>query len=104
MTGMEDGATKRTTPQDITDRVVASFDRTETPRTREIMQSLVRHLHAFVAEVGLTQEEWQAGIAALTATGQITDERRQEFILWSGSRCSSMHSHTPSRRERRSRL
>ena len=83
MAGMENGANVRTTPQDITDRVVASFDRAETPRTREIMQSLVRHLHAFVAEVGLTQEEWQAGIAALTATGQITDERRQEFILWS---------------------
>jgi hydroxyquinol 1,2-dioxygenase len=80
---MQNGPTTRTTPEDITAKVVASFDRAQSQRTREILQSLVRHLHAFAAEVGLTQEEWQAGIAALTATGQITDERRQEFILWS---------------------
>jgi catechol 1,2-dioxygenase len=54
------------------------------------MQSLVRHLHSFAAEVGLTQDEWEAGIAALTATGHITDERRQEFILWSDALGLSM--------------
>src|SRR5215208_5811345 len=80
---MQNSPTARTTPEDITAKVAASFDRAQSPRTREVMQSLVRHLHAFAAEVGLTQEEWQAGIAALTATGQVTDERRQEFILWS---------------------
>jgi hydroxyquinol 1,2-dioxygenase len=54
------------------------------------MQSLVRHLHAFAAEVRLTQEAWQAGIAALTETGRITDARRQEFILWSDTLGLSM--------------
>ncbi|MBV8219568.1 MAG: intradiol ring-cleavage dioxygenase [Solirubrobacterales bacterium] len=73
----------RTAPADITAAVLASFDGTPSPRTRELMQSLVRHLHAFAAETGLTQDEWRRGIAALTATGRITDERRQEFILWS---------------------
>src|SRR5207248_5642700 len=53
------------------------------PRTRQMMQSIVRHLHAFAAEVELSQDEWQAGIKALTASGRITSERRQEFILWS---------------------
>lgn len=80
---MQNGPPARTTPEDITAKVVASFDRAPSQRTREILQSLVRHLHGFAAEVGLTQDEWQAGIAALTATGQITYERRQEFILWS---------------------
>jgi catechol 1,2-dioxygenase len=47
------------------------------------MQALVRHLHGLVTEVELTFEEWQAAIAQLTATGYITDERRQEWILWS---------------------
>jgi catechol 1,2-dioxygenase len=75
--------TPRIAPGDITDKVVASFADAESPRLRAVMQSLVRHLHAFAADVGLTQEEWQAGIATLTATGAITDERRQEFILWS---------------------
>ncbi len=54
------------------------------------MQALVRHLHAFVGEVGLTEEEWRAAIATLTATGDITDEHRQEFILWSDALGVSM--------------
>src|SRR4051812_49173658 len=72
-----------TTPADITAAVEASFDRCADPRLREIMQALVRHLHAFATEVRLTEGEWRAAIATLTATGHITDERRQEFILWS---------------------
>src|SRR5262249_11948893 len=44
----------------------------------------------FVSEVGLTLEEWEAGIRILTATGHITDDRRQEFILWSDSMGVSM--------------
>jgi protocatechuate 3,4-dioxygenase beta subunit len=47
------------------------------------MTSLIHHLHAFVREVGLTQEEWMEGIQFLTRTGQICDDRRQEFILLS---------------------
>jgi hydroxyquinol 1,2-dioxygenase len=86
---MEDRA-PRSTPEDITAKVVASFDGAPSDRTRELLQSLVRHLHGFAAEVGLTQDEWQAAIAALTATGRITDERRQEFILWSDALGLSM--------------
>lgn len=54
------------------------------------MEALVGHLHDFALETGLTQEEWQAGIEVLTATGQITDARRQEFILWSDALGLSM--------------
>ena len=54
------------------------------------MQALVRHLHGFATEVGLTQDEWGRLIEVLTATGHITDERRQEFILWSDSLGISM--------------
>jgi catechol 1,2-dioxygenase len=75
--------TRSTTPMDITRTVVASFDRCESERLRRVMQSLALHLHAFATEVELTQEEWEAGIRVLTETGHITDERRQEFILWS---------------------
>jgi protocatechuate 3,4-dioxygenase beta subunit len=78
------------TPQDITADVLASFDQAEDPRLREIMQALVRHLHGFVQEVGLTPPEWEAAIGVLTRTGQITDDRRQEFILWSDSLGVSM--------------
>ena len=74
---------QRTTPADITAKVVASFDACPDPRLKTIMQALVRHLHAFASEVGLTQAEWETAIRVLTATGHITDDRRQEFILWS---------------------
>jgi hydroxyquinol 1,2-dioxygenase len=54
------------------------------------MASLTRHLHAFATEVELTHSEWESAIRILTATGHITDERRQEFILWSDSLGLSM--------------
>jgi catechol 1,2-dioxygenase len=69
---------------------VASFEGTDDVRLRELAQALVRHLHAFAAEVGLTQEEWRSAVEILTATGAITDERRQEFILWSDTLGLSM--------------
>jgi protocatechuate 3,4-dioxygenase beta subunit len=52
-------------------------------RLREVMTALVRHAHAFVKEVGLTEAEWAQGIEFLTRTGQRCDDRRQEFILLS---------------------
>jgi protocatechuate 3,4-dioxygenase beta subunit len=65
------------------DVVAASFDGTPDPRLRAVMQSLVRHLHAFVKDVELTDAEWAAAIAFLTATGQKCDAVRQEFVLLS---------------------
>ena len=54
------------------------------------MQSLVRHLHAFVREVELTESEWRAAVAMLVATGGITDPERNEFVLWSDALGLSM--------------
>ncbi len=69
------------------DRLLAdaagSFAAAPDPRLREIVQAAVRHLHEFVSEVGLTREEWHAGIEFLTAVGQMCTETRQEFILLS---------------------
>jgi hydroxyquinol 1,2-dioxygenase len=66
---------------DLTRAVEASFDKTPDPRLREVMQSLVRHLHAFASEVELTEQEWFAAIDFLTRAGHITDDKRQEFVL-----------------------
>jgi catechol 1,2-dioxygenase len=71
------------TEEEITAEVVRRLEATADPRLREVMQALVRHLHAFAREVRLTDEEWFAGIGFLTATGHITDATRQEFILLS---------------------
>lgn len=63
--------------------VVRSFDDCPDPRLKQLMQSLVPHLHAFIRDVRLTEEEWNTAIEFLTAVGHITDDRRQEFILLS---------------------
>jgi hydroxyquinol 1,2-dioxygenase len=67
----------------LTNEVVARLKRTKNPRLREIMTSLVKHLHAFAREVHLTEEEWFEGIKFLTAVGAKCDGKRQEFILLS---------------------
>jgi hydroxyquinol 1,2-dioxygenase len=69
------------TDADLTKAVVASFDATPDPRLREVLQALVRNLHAFAAEVELTEDEWFAAIDFLTRTGHMCDDRRQEFVL-----------------------
>ncbi len=67
----------------ITQAVMARFCDTPDPRLKEVVTSLVQHLHAFAREVRLTEDEWAKGIAFLTATGQKCDDKRQEFILLS---------------------
>jgi hydroxyquinol 1,2-dioxygenase len=51
------------------------------PRLAEIMTALVRHLHDFAREVRLTEDEWISAISWLNRAGQISDDKRQEFIL-----------------------
>jgi len=79
-----------TTEDDITAEVLRRFDATEDPRLRQIMQSLVRHLHAFVKDVELTEAEWMTAIRFLTEAGHMCDDRRQEFILLSDTLGVSM--------------
>jgi hydroxyquinol 1,2-dioxygenase len=76
-------ATRNLSDESLTDAVVASFQDAPDARVKEISQSLVRHLHAFAADVRLTEEEWFAGIDFLTRVGHMSDERRQEFVLLS---------------------
>ena len=71
------------TEDNLTDAVLARLARSENPRFKEIMTSVIRHLHAVVREVGLTEAEWAEAIKFLTATGQKCDADRQEFILLS---------------------
>lgn len=68
---------------DLTRAVLASFDHSTSERFQTVLQSLVRHLHDFVSEVRLTEDEWRTAIDFLTQAGHITDDQRQEFILLS---------------------
>jgi hydroxyquinol 1,2-dioxygenase len=78
----------------LVERVVSSFSGTPDPRTRELVEALTRHLHAFLRETRLTEEEWRRAIGFLTAVGDITDDRRQEFILLSDVLGASMQTIT----------
>jgi protocatechuate 3,4-dioxygenase beta subunit len=75
--------TTTTTASDLTSEVLSAHSMTQDPRLRELLAALIKHLHAFTVETGLTAQEWLAGIEFLTATGQKCDSRRQEFILLS---------------------
>jgi protocatechuate 3,4-dioxygenase beta subunit len=63
--------------------VAASFEGTPDARLKGVLTSLVRHMHAFVKDVELTEGEWGAAIDFLTRTGHMSNEVRQEFILLS---------------------
>ena len=70
--------------------VLRRVEATPDPRLRQIMLSLIRHVHAFVKDVGLTEAEWVRGIQFLTETGHMCTDRRQEFILLSDTLGVSM--------------
>ncbi|MCM3331778.1 dioxygenase [Kocuria palustris] len=76
--------------EDLIERVLASFAQTQDPRLKTVMESLTRHLHTFIRDVRLTEDEWNAAIEFLTAVGHITDDRRQEFVLLSDVLGASM--------------
>lgn len=69
------------TEDNITDLAVQRWATAHDPRTGEILTSLIRHLHDFAREVRLSESEWMAAVAWLTATGQISNDKREEFIL-----------------------
>ncbi|MFF2519639.1 dioxygenase [Streptomyces sp. NPDC058086] len=71
------------TSDTITEAVISTMRDTKDARVAEILESLVRHLHAFVRDVELTEEEWAQGVDFLTRTGQTCTPTRQEFILLS---------------------
>jgi hydroxyquinol 1,2-dioxygenase len=87
------------TPETITDAVLEQMATTTDPRMKEIMASLVKHLHDFARDVNLTPSEWIAGIGFLTAVGQKCTPERQEFILLSdtlglSALVNGLHDHT----------
>ena len=71
------------TEETAADAVIESFAPGTDPRLREILVSLVRHLHAFARDVELTIPEWEKAYDFLTRVGQKSDDERQEFILLS---------------------
>lgn len=67
----------------LTQSAVERLSGCENARTKQLLEAVIRHLHALVREVEPTPEEWFAAIQYLTATGQMCNDKRQEYILLS---------------------
>ena len=74
----------------LTGEVLRRMRRTKNPRLKQVMRSLVKHLHAFVREVKPTPQEWMTGIQFLSETGRWSTPKRQEYILLSDTLGVSM--------------
>jgi catechol 1,2-dioxygenase len=71
--------------EDVTPAVLEVMERTTNPRLREIMVALVGHLHAFVRDVRLTEDEFREAAAILNEIGQRSNARHNEAVLMAGS-------------------
>src|SRR5229473_113029 len=71
--------------EDVTRAVLDEMHRTPDARTREILSALVKHLHAFIREVKLTEREFQEAIGTLNAIGQNTTPSHNEAMLMAGA-------------------
>ena len=74
-----------TNQHDVTIDALSVMNRTESPRLREIMVSLVKHLHAFVRDVHLTEAEFREAAAMVNQIGQLSNDTHNEAILMAGS-------------------
>jgi hydroxyquinol 1,2-dioxygenase len=83
MTDVESAPVRSVTEETITELAAARWGTAHDAREAQLLSALVRHLHAFAREVRLTEAEWMAAIGWLNRTGQISDEKREEFILTS---------------------
>jgi catechol 1,2-dioxygenase len=71
--------------KDLTQAVLAVMQQTPDARLRQIMTSLVTHLHGFVKDVRLTEDEFRAATALLARMGQLTNDSHNEVVLMAGS-------------------
>jgi hydroxyquinol 1,2-dioxygenase len=76
--------------ESLTEAVIARLAECQDPRFKQVMTSLIRHLHGFVRDVDLQGDEWFKAIEFLTACGKACNEKRQEFILLSDTLGVSM--------------
>jgi protocatechuate 3,4-dioxygenase beta subunit len=70
---------------DVTAAVLGEMHRTPSPRTKDLLSALVRHLHAFVRETRLTEREFQEAIGYVNAIGQKTTPSHNEAMLLAGA-------------------
>src|SRR6476661_2907670 len=83
MTGKEEGAPTQEVFPELTRDVIDRMSSAKSGRLQEVMEIVIRHLHAIVREAKITQGEWWQAIDFLTRAGKMCSESRQELILLS---------------------
>lgn len=73
------------TQEDVTPAVLKVMERTNDPRLREIMVSLITHLHGFIRDVRLTEAEFRAATGIINDIGKATSDTHNEAVLMAGS-------------------
>jgi hydroxyquinol 1,2-dioxygenase len=71
------------TTENLSEEVIDAMQGMDDSRLKEVMTTLINHLHSFVREVKPSDQEWMAAIQFLTDTGKMCSSSRQEFILLS---------------------
>src|SRR5271154_3710118 len=66
----------------LTKKALAAYSRLENPRLRELVAGLIRHLHAFVKEVRLTDREFETAWTLMAEMAKHTGDERNEFLLF----------------------
>ncbi|KAG5990448.1 hypothetical protein E4U43_004287 [Claviceps pusilla] len=67
--------------QEFTLAVIDAMGPNAPPRLREVMASLIQHVHDFAREVQLTTDEWMAGVQLINEAGRMSTEKRNETQL-----------------------
>ncbi len=71
--------------EDVTPKVLDTYKNIEDPRLREIVASLIKHLHGFIRDVRLTEEEFEKAVQYIAKLGQMTTDKHNEVVLMAGS-------------------
>lgn len=70
-----------TDPAALLSAVLQTNTTTQNPRLRQILDGLIRHIHAFALEVDLSPAELEVGLDFLVRIGQATGPKKHEGIL-----------------------
>ena len=68
---------------DVTPAVLQAMSGAPDARIRQIGEAFVKHRHAFVREVKLTEKEWEYGVDFLNRIGKQTTDTHNEGVLFS---------------------
>lgn len=67
--------------RDFTEKVLTAYSHIEDPRLKSIVSILIKHLHACIKEMRLSDEEWKFTWNFMERMAEKTSPVRNEFLL-----------------------